>query len=96
MIIFILIHVQHLQHVVSSFESFNGRNHSLPGTHHLKQIPLSKISHSVYWMIYPLTPLNYLENTEKQSLKLQNSMLIIILQSDKEILNFSEHLQLHS
>ena len=46
-------------------------------------------------MIYPITPLNYLENTEKQSLKLQNSMLIIILQSNKEILNFSEHLQLH-
>ena len=46
-------------------------------------------------MIYPLNPLNYLENTEKQSLKLQNSMLIIILQSEKEILNFPEHLQLH-
>ena len=96
MIVYILIHVQYLQHVVSSFESFSGRNHSLAGTHHLKKIPLSKISHSAYWMIYPLTPLNYLENTEKQSLKLQNSMLIIILQSDKEILNFSEHLQLHS
>ena len=38
MIIFILIHVQYLQHVVSSFEkSFNGRNHSLSGTHHLKK-----------------------------------------------------------
>ena len=94
MLILILIDVQYLQKLVFSFEKgSNVQNHSVSDSHHsIKKFPPAKFPIPLLRGFYCLL-LNFIWKTLIMgdihlSPKLKNFMLIIILSSNKKILNF--------